>query len=192
MASENAAVSRDQSDYSDSPTTRLGWVAFLDRGSRPSASFNDIVKRSVARFYGRLLCVDHAAISAAGSVGASIHSNIADASCARESQRSWRVISRTKSVSCFEKWSHVIALLRGSVAAAGKGVVSSRIDTRSTPHSMAAAITRPDCPDEESMRYLTAEIERADAMLYGRVTLRDDGIGDGRPAMPAQASNGLQ
>jgi hypothetical protein len=32
-------------------------------------------------------------------------------------------------------------------------------------------------PDEESMRYWTAEMERADALLFGRVTYRDDGVG---------------
>jgi hypothetical protein len=32
-------------------------------------------------------------------------------------------------------------------------------------------------PDEESMRYWTAEMERADALLFGRGDLRDDGVG---------------
>lgn len=32
-------------------------------------------------------------------------------------------------------------------------------------------------PDEKSMRYWTAGMERADALLFGRVTLRDDGVG---------------
>ena len=38
-------------------------------------------------------------------------------------------------------------------------------------------------PDEESMRFWTAQMERADALLFGRLTyempadLRDDGVG---------------
>ena len=32
-------------------------------------------------------------------------------------------------------------------------------------------------PDEESMRYWTAQLERADALLFGRVTYEDDGVG---------------